>query len=195
MKFVLLYSLALATGLSSPAPAPAAAPPGAQTPCRLLSGVDVVRYLGGPATFGSNPDGSICLARRGFATVIKVQVQNDRQTVATENQRRMAVPEICKMPNALLCTVAQKSVTVKTARQGFDVYRDVMQRSPTYRVLPGIGDEAFEYSFNDSGSRGATAIAMYRGSIVAVTLLGESVSPQAALGQVPGIVRAVIANI
>jgi hypothetical protein len=80
-------------------------------------------------------------------------------------------------------------------RQGFDVHRDVMQRSPTYRVLPGIGDEAFEYSFNDSGPRGATAIAMYRGSIVAVTLLGESVSAQAALGQVPGIVRAVIANI
>jgi hypothetical protein len=50
-------------------------------------------------------------------------------------------------------------------RQGFDVHRDVMQRSPTYRVLPGIGDEAFEYSFNDSGPRGATAIAMYRGSI------------------------------
>jgi hypothetical protein len=103
----------------------------------------------------------------------------------------VAIPDFSAMKFVLLYSLA----FVTGRGQGFDVYRDVMQRSPTYRVLPGIGDEAFEYSFNDSGSRGATAIAMYRGSIVAVTLLGESVSPQAALEQVPGIVRAVIANI
>jgi hypothetical protein len=195
MKYTIVFSIVLATVLGAQGPTPATALAGAQAPCRLFSGIDVARYLGGPATFSSAPDGSICLARRGIAVILKAQVQNDRQVVATENERRIAVPEICKMSSSLLCTVAQKSVSLKSAQQGFDVYRGVMQRSPTYRALSGIGDEAFEYSVNDTGSRGATVVAMYHGSIVAVTLLGDSVLPQAALGQVPGIARGVIANI
>jgi hypothetical protein len=70
-----------------------------------------------------------------------------------------------------------------------------MQQAPSYRTLSGIGDEAFEYGFSESGADGAAVMVMYRGSIVAVTLIGAKVSTDVALRQVPELARAIVANI